>query len=197
MRIAFFADGRNRRRKMACQQEARDKVQTSGIYRVVKEGGGSRPEATHVEGEHLRLPETITCITSWFTRLRIRPNTANRAAATDLRVTIVGGISKTLLLFFASTCLLAGCAVGAMPPPGRHLTDIECRDLGALKANKNTTMAEHQVELGALRKAGYNPSPFWDDPYYPEDLQDAQRRVDYWYQTECVPTANAVTPSVP
>ena len=34
-----------------------------------------------------------------------------------------------------------------------------------------------------LRKAGYDPSPFWDDPYYPEDLQAAQRLVDYWYRT--------------
>ena len=183
---------------MACQYKPGDKAQSSGIYKVVKEGGGSRLEATHVEGEQVRLPEAIrACIMRWSTRLGIRTNTADRAAATDMQVTIVGGISKTLSLFFASACLLAGCAVGEMPPPGRHLTDIECRDLAALKANKNATMAEHQVELGALRKAGYNPSPFWDDPYYPEDIQDAQRRVDYWFQTECVPNANAVTPSVP
>ncbi len=48
-------------------------------------------------------------------------------------------------------------------------------------------MAQHQVELGALRKAGYDPSPFYDDPYYPDDLQQAQRLVDYWFQTECAP----------
>ncbi|WP_244818630.1 DUF4148 domain-containing protein [Caballeronia sp. Lep1P3] len=90
-----------------------------------------------------------------------------------------------MLLGFASACLLAGCAVGEMPPPGRHLTDGECRDLTALKTNANPTMAQHQSELAALRKAGYDPSPFWDDPYYPEDLQAAQRLVDYWFQTEC------------
>jgi len=102
-------------------------------------------------------------------------------------VTNVNEIAKTLWLYIASACLLAGCTVGEIPPPGRHLSDIECRDLSALKENKNTTMVEHQVELGALRKAGYNPSPFWDDPYYPQDLQDAQRLVDYWFQTECMP----------
>jgi hypothetical protein len=99
----------------------------------------------------------------------------------------VSGISQRLWLCIASACLLAGCAVGEMLPPGRHLSDIECRDLAALRANKNTTMVEHQVELGALRKAGYDPSPFWDDPYYPQDVQDAQRLVDYWFQTECIP----------
>ncbi|WP_061150258.1 DUF4148 domain-containing protein [Caballeronia arvi] len=97
--------------------------------------------------------------------------------------------SIKLSLSLALACLLSGCVVGGMPPPpGRHLTDLECRDLAALKTNKSPTMAEHQVELGALRKAGYDPSPFWDDPYYPEDLQYAQRLVDYWFQTECVPT---------
>jgi hypothetical protein len=45
-------------------------------------------------------------------------------------------------------------------------------------------MKQHQSELAALRKAGYNPS-LWDDPYYPEDLQAAQRLVDRWYQSEC------------
>jgi len=44
------------------------------------------------------------------------------------------------------------------------------------------------VELAALRKAGYDPSPFGYDPYYPEDLQAAQRLVDYWYRMECAPS---------
>lgn len=88
----------------------------------------------------------------------------------------------------AALLVLAGCVAGGMPPPGRHLTDLECRDLAALRANASpTTMAQHQVELGALRKAGYDPSPFYDDPYYPDDLQQAQRLVDYWFQTECLP----------
>jgi hypothetical protein len=93
--------------------------------------------------------------------------------------------SRTLLLLSAVVLLLTGCAVGEMPPPGRHLSDLECRDLAALRTNASPTMADHQVELGALRKAGYDPSPFYDDPYYPEDIQAAQRLVDYWFQTEC------------
>ncbi|SAL76638.1 MULTISPECIES: DUF4148 domain-containing protein [Caballeronia] len=99
---------------------------------------------------------------------------------------IVGARGKHWLIAFASASVLAGCAVREMPPPGRYLTDRECHDLTALKTNASPTMAEHQSELAALRKAGYDPSPFWDDPYYPEDLQAAQRLVDYWFQTECL-----------
>lgn len=106
----------------------------------------------------------------------------------------MNGTLKTLTRLLPLACLLTGCVIGQMPPPGagvlppgRHLTDVECRDLAALKTNTNPTMAQHQVELGALRKAGYDPSPFWDDPYYPEDLQYAQRLVDYWFRTECPP----------
>lgn len=46
-------------------------------------------------------------------------------------------------------------------------------------------MAQHQSELAALMKAGYAPSLWRDDPYYRDDLQAAQRLVDYWFQTEC------------
>lgn len=81
--------------------------------------------------------------------------------------------------------LLAGCAVGGVPQGGPPLTATECRDLAALKSNAPPTMAEHQSELAALRKAGYDPSPWADDPYYPDDLQAAQHLVDYWYATVC------------
>jgi hypothetical protein len=83
------------------------------------------------------------------------------------------------------TSLLTGCAVGVAPQSGNHLSPTECRDLAALRTNAPPTMAQHQSELSALHKAGYNPSPWDDDPWYPEDLQAAQRLVDYWFQTEC------------
>ncbi|WP_371881371.1 hypothetical protein [Caballeronia sp. S22] len=43
-------------------------------------------------------------------------------------------------------------------------------------------MAQHYSELAALRKAGYEPSPWYDNPYYPDDLQAAQRLVDYCFK---------------
>lgn len=97
--------------------------------------------------------------------------------------------SGTLSILAALVFSLAGCAVGVgvgggVPTAGPHLTPTECRDLAALRTNAPPTMAEHHSELAALRKAGYDPSP-WYDPYYPEDLQAAQQLVDYWFKTEC------------
>ncbi|MBN3852304.1 DUF4148 domain-containing protein [Paraburkholderia sp. Ac-20340] len=91
------------------------------------------------------------------------------------------------LALAALALLLAGCAAYGVPQNGPHLSPTECRDLAALRTNAPPTMAEHQSELAALRKAGYNPSPWNDDPYYPDDLQEAQRIVDYWFTTECQP----------
>ncbi len=85
----------------------------------------------------------------------------------------------------AFALLLAGCVVGGAPYAGPHLSPTECRDLAALKTNAPPTMGQHQSELAALRKAGYDLSPWYDDPYYPDDPQAAQRLVDYWFQTEC------------
>jgi hypothetical protein len=81
--------------------------------------------------------------------------------------------------------LLGACATVPPPPPGRYLSDAECRDLTAIRTNPNPTLAQHQTEMAALRKAGYDPSPFYDDPYYPDDLQAAQRLLDFWYRAEC------------
>jgi len=94
---------------------------------------------------------------------------------------------KSVPILAVSACLLGGCAAAGMPPPGRHLSPTECRDLAAIRSNAPATMAQHQSELAALRRAGYDPSPWNDDPYYPEDLQAAQRLVDYWFATECQP----------
>jgi hypothetical protein len=96
-------------------------------------------------------------------------------------------IKNKRLVLAVLPLLLTGCVVGGMQQAGPHLTPTECRDLAALRSNAPPTMAEHQSELAALRRAGYDPSPWSDDPYYPEDLQDAQRLVDYWFQTECPP----------
>ncbi|WP_084168631.1 DUF4148 domain-containing protein [Paraburkholderia acidipaludis] len=85
----------------------------------------------------------------------------------------------------ALALLLTGCAAGTASQSGPHLSPTECHDLAALRSNAPPTMAEHQSELSALRKAGYDPSPWSDDPYYPEDIQAAERQVDYWFKTEC------------
>ncbi|RQH04384.1 DUF4148 domain-containing protein [Paraburkholderia dinghuensis] len=91
----------------------------------------------------------------------------------------------------ALACVLTGCAVGGTPQgmtqSGPHLSPTECRDLAALRNNAPPTKQLNMSELSALRKAGYDPSPWNDDPNYPDDLHEAQRIVDHWFQTECPP----------
>ena len=79
---------------------------------------------------------------------------------------------------------LAGCASGGISQSSTPLTAAQCRDLTALRNNAPPTFERNQSELAVLRKAGYDPSP-WFDPYYPEDLQAAQRQVDRWYREQC------------
>lgn len=82
---------------------------------------------------------------------------------------------------------LAGCAAGGMQAgPQRHLSDAQCRDLTALRNHAPLTRERNASELAALEEAGYRPAWAWD-PYYPDDLQAAQRQVDRWYQAECQP----------
>ncbi|WP_116141630.1 DUF4148 domain-containing protein [Trinickia diaoshuihuensis] len=94
--------------------------------------------------------------------------------------------SKTFALFPLSALLLAGCVLSGAPRTGSAppLSAAQCRDLTALKHGAPLTRERNVSELAALEEAGYQPSLFFD-PYYPEDLQAAQRQVDIWYQAEC------------
>jgi hypothetical protein len=85
----------------------------------------------------------------------------------------------------ALALLLTGCAAGGMSQSGPHLSPTECRDLAALKTNATPTKEQRLSELSALRKAGYDPSPWNDDPNYPDDLHAAQRLVNQWFNTDC------------
>jgi len=91
--------------------------------------------------------------------------------------------TSTIVSLFA--LLLAGCVVSGAPQAGyAPLSARQCRDLTALKNGAPLTHERNLSELAALEAAGYQPSLFFD-PYYPEDLQAAQRQVDIWYQTQC------------
>ncbi|MGF6596720.1 hypothetical protein P3T23_001431 [Paraburkholderia sp. GAS448] len=80
--------------------------------------------------------------------------------------------------------LLTGYAAG-VPQSGPHLSPTECRDLAAIRSNAPRTKSQNKSELSALRKAGYNPSPWHDDPHYPANLHAAQRQVDHWFESQC------------
>jgi hypothetical protein len=94
-------------------------------------------------------------------------------------------LTKNCSMLTALALLLPGyAAVGATH--GRpHLTPTECRDLAETKSNAPRTKSQRRSELSALSKAGYNPSPWHDDPDYPADLHAAQKLVDHWFETEC------------
>lgn len=103
---------------------------------------------------------------------------------------------KSTLKFPSMLCVLAlslaGCTLGlgGIPAasPRAHLTPTQCNDLTALRNHAPLTRERNASELAALEEAGYQPSLFFD-PYYPEDLEAAQRLVDHWYRTECRPAA--------
>jgi len=89
-----------------------------------------------------------------------------------------------LSMFVTSAFTLIGCAAGgANTAAGPHLSATQCSDLTALKSNGTPTPERSRSELAALRAAGYDPLRF--DPYYPNNLQAAQRQVDRWYQQDC------------
>ncbi|WP_248324165.1 MULTISPECIES: DUF4148 domain-containing protein [unclassified Caballeronia] len=95
-------------------------------------------------------------------------------------------LKGSCLTLAALSLLQAGNAAAAdVSQGGRHLTATECRDLSAMKNKQPPTKTQHRSELSALRKAGYNPAPWHDDPHYPANLHAAQRLVDQWFETEC------------
>ena len=94
-------------------------------------------------------------------------------------------LTKSCSTLAAVGFLLAGYAAAGVPHSGPHLTATECRDLAATKSNAPRTRSQHRSELSALRKAGYNPAPWHDDPNYPANLHAAQRLVDQWVESEC------------
>jgi hypothetical protein len=88
------------------------------------------------------------------------------------------------LMLPAFALMLAGCVAGGMQQNSIRLTPTQCRDLTALRNHAPLTPQRNLSELAALKAAGYDPSRFFD-PYYPDDLQAAQRQVDQWYAEDC------------
>ena len=98
-------------------------------------------------------------------------------------------VNKARLMLPAVVLMLAACATGGMQAgSGTHLSAMECRDLTEIRNKAPVTHERNMSELSALEKAGYHPGWFNDDPYYPADLEAAQRQVNIWYETECPQT---------
>jgi hypothetical protein len=87
------------------------------------------------------------------------------------------------LVLCLAACSTGGTQAGTRP----HLTATQCRDLTDMRNRAPVTHERNMSELAALEEAGYHPGWLFD-PYYPADLQAAQRQVDIWYRTECQQT---------
>jgi len=120
-------------------------------------------------------------------RSHARPATSHRLRrAKDAWRFAMKNLTRNCSTLAALAFLLTGYAAAGGPPSGAHLSPTECRDLVALKNNNaSPTKSQHRSELSALRKAGYNPAPWHDDPNYPANLHAAQRLVDQWVESEC------------
>ena len=93
--------------------------------------------------------------------------------------------TKTRPMLAVLVLSLSGCTTGGMQGAAQsHLSATQCRDLTELRNKAPATHERSMSELAALRTAGYHPE--WRfDPYYPADLEAAQRQINIWYQTEC------------
>ncbi|MGF6920504.1 hypothetical protein OKW28_004701 [Paraburkholderia sp. 40] len=139
--LAGPAADQPKERDRAEGHKAGEKLQTYGIYKVVREGdAGSGFEVTCVEGEHFP------------------PTRSGKGAHYELVHGAAQGRRRTMRnrpgtrsILPALVILLAGCVAGGMPYTGVHFTPTECRDLAALKTNAPPSMAQHQSELAALR----------------------------------------------
>jgi hypothetical protein len=79
---------------------------------------------------------------------------------------------------------LGACSIGNMGASySTPFSSAQCRDLTAIRRNAPVTREQNMTELAALEAAGYHPG--WSfDPYYPADLEAAQRKVDLRYTAE-------------
>jgi hypothetical protein len=90
-------------------------------------------------------------------------------------------------VFFALAICLTGCAAGGIQQGSQtHLSPTQCTDLTAIRNHQPVTRQQERSQLKALQTAGYDPGMIGFDPNYPDDYQAAQKKVDYWYRTECL-----------
>ena len=90
--------------------------------------------------------------------------------------------TKTLL----TTLLLIGSA-SAMASPS--LTQQQCNDYPFKQQKSEVTHKQLMNELSELEAVGYSPSN--DDDEYPNDLQQAEQKLQAEYRADCMPIAHA------
>jgi hypothetical protein len=87
--------------------------------------------------------------------------------------------------------LLAGSA-SAMAAPG--LTPKQCNSYPFTKLKGEVTHKQLMRELGELEAVGYSPGN-GDDNDYPQDLEQAQQKLQAEYRADCLPAQPHVSAS--
>ncbi|MBR8396679.1 DUF4148 domain-containing protein [Burkholderia cepacia] len=77
--------------------------------------------------------------------------------------------------------MLACASTAAFAAP--HLTPQECNAYPFVHTQREVTHADLVRELIELEQVGYNPAH--SGPYYPDDLDEANRRLATEYRTDC------------
>jgi hypothetical protein len=91
-----------------------------------------------------------------------------------------------------TTLLLTGSA-SAMAAPG--LSPQQCHDYPFTQVKGEVTHKQLMRELGELEAVGYSPGN-GDDNDYPDDLQQAEQKLQAEYRADCVGAAPQVSASV-
>jgi hypothetical protein len=95
--------------------------------------------------------------------------------------------TKTLI----TSLLLIGSA-SAMAAPG--LTQQQCNDYPFKPLKTEVTHKQLMRELGELEAVGYSPGN-GDDNDYPQDLEQAQQKLQAEYRADCLPAQPHVSAS--
>jgi hypothetical protein len=95
--------------------------------------------------------------------------------------------TKTLI----TSLLLIGSA-SAMAAPG--LTQQQCNDYPFKQTRGEVTHKQLMRELGELEAVGYSPGNS-DNANYPDELQQAEQKLQVEYRADCMPPASHVSAS--
>jgi hypothetical protein len=93
-------------------------------------------------------------------------------------------------VFALLSCLAAPAFAAA------KLTPQQCQDYPFVRTTHPVTHQQLQNELSELEAVGYNPDQE-DDDTYPQELQDAEQRLQAKYRADCLPSAGRMVADAP
>ncbi|MBN3724611.1 DUF4148 domain-containing protein [Burkholderia sp. Ac-20379] len=83
-----------------------------------------------------------------------------------------------------AACLVLLIAISSVCSAAPVMTAQECHSYKASRANRPLTRADVVGNLDALEAAGYTPAR-GNDPYYPDDIQAAEKKLARMEVKDC------------